>query len=285
MKSKNQNVTKLFDGSTSSKWFADGFNGKLPAIIIWEYDQKYGAKAYSLTSGNDVPGRDPQSWKFYGSADGKSYTLLDKQANITFADRNDTREFPLKSTVNYKFYKLEITKIASGMPPQLSEIELVSTADVIPELSDDVEIVSLTIPEAPKALNITSNCDNTKNQNQKVDKLFDGNMRTKWYAEGFSGTFPCFIAWEYAKPLAVKSYTLTSGNDVPARDPKAWNLYGSNDGQSYTLIDKQENVTFDRSETKEFDLAKAANYKYFKFEIMAVMGGSTPPQLSEIELK
>lgn len=290
---QNQNISKLFDGNLNSKWYADkGFPGKFPCIIIWEYNTSYSAKAYSLTSANDVPNRDPKSWKLYGSVNGKDYTLIDKQSNITFEERHDTRNFPLKDIANYKFYKLEISKVASSniMPPQLSEIELESTiAEATAPESDNIEIVSLATPVAPKALNITSNCDNPTNKNQNVSKLFDGNATSKWFSDkGFAKSFPCYIAWEYAKPLEVKSYSLISGNDMPARDPKSWNLYGSTNGKDYVLIDKQENVVFEeRTETKDFNLQKPANYKYFKFEITGVAAGNTntPPQLSEIELK
>lgn len=290
---QNQNISKLFDGNLNSKWYADkGFMGKFPCIIIWEYNANYSAKSYSLTSANDVPNRDPKSWKLYGSTNGKDYTLLDKQSNITFEERNDTRNFPLKETANYKYYKLEITKVGSGsvMPPQLSEIELESTvAGTSAPESDNIEIVNLEMVETPQAMNIKSDCDNPNNKNQKVTNLFDGNAGSKWFSDkGFAKSFPCFISWEYAKPLEVKSYSLTSGNDMPARDPKAWNLYGSKNGKDYVLIDKQENVVFeDRIETKDFNLQKPVNYKYFKFEILGVAAGNTntPPQLSEIELK
>lgn len=118
---------------------------------------------------------------------------------------------------------------------------------------------------------IQTDCDNPTNGSRTVTKLFDGNTGSKWFADkGFVNTFP-YIAWEYANPWKVKLYSLTSGNDMPIRDPKSWNLYGSNDVKNYVLIDKQENVVFEgRIETKDFKLLKPANYKYFKLEIIGV---------------
>ena len=116
-----------------------------------------------------------------------------------------------------------------------------------------------------------------------------GNPPLSGFADkGFLNAFPCYIAWEYAKPLKVVSYSLTSGNDVPNRDPKSWVLYGSANGKDYVVIDKQDNVEFEsRTETKDFNLIKGVSYKFFKLEIHAVKAGntSTPPQLGEIELK
>lgn len=87
--------------------------------------------SYSLTSANDMPGRDPKSWKLYGSADGKSYDLLDNQSGVFWADGNDgksgrnkTLSFPLK-TDKYTFFKLEITELIDNrQKPQLAELSI-----------------------------------------------------------------------------------------------------------------------------------------------------------------
>lgn len=72
----------------------------------------------------------------------------------------------------------------------------------------------------PKIVCIQTNCDNPNNRNQNVTKLFDMDEQSKWYADkGFSGKFPCIILWEYDGALAVKSYSLTSGNDVRGVTP------------------------------------------------------------------
>lgn len=83
-KNQSQSIGSLFDQSTTSKWFADNDRfpsfGSLPCVIKWAYTHAPKAVSYSLTSANDMPGRDPKSWKLYGSADGKSYDLLDQQS-------------------------------------------------------------------------------------------------------------------------------------------------------------------------------------------------------------
>ena len=118
--------------------------------------------------------------------------------------------------------------------------------------------------------------------------LFDGNTGSKWFA-GNTGRpdpgWPVTVTWDYSRALAADGYSLTSANDVPDRDPKDWKLYGSADGEDYTLIDEQSGVTFaDRGETKHFSLSGAASYTYYKLEISATAGGTTPPQLAEITL-
>ena len=138
----------------------------------------------------------------------------------------------------------------------------------------------------PEIINITGNCDNPRSSGEKFPSLFDGSVNTKWFSDsGFSG-FPCFISWEYQSPFSVSAYTLTSGNDMQSRDPKSWKLYGSNDGNNFTLIDTRENITFpDRRQSLKFNLSKTETYKHFKFEITATYTANTPPQLSEISLE
>jgi hypothetical protein len=145
-----------------------------------------------------------------------------------------------------------------------------------------IAYTSVTIPEIVR---IEGDCDNP-GSGEKFPQLFDGSPNTKWYADtGFKG-FPCYIAWEYDSPFPVSAYTLISGNDMPARDPKAWKLYGSGNGTDYTLIDSRTNITFpERNQSLSFDLPQAATYRYFKFEITATFTDNTPPQLSEISLE
>ena len=53
---------------------------------------------YALTSANDAPERDPQDWTLQGSADGQTWTTLDTQADQTFAERFQTKEYRFANT-------------------------------------------------------------------------------------------------------------------------------------------------------------------------------------------
>ena len=169
----------------------------------------------------------------------------------------------LKSDIN----NLMGTKTDFGSYQSLSNINIAYGTDVMPEI-----------------INITGDCDNPNSAGEKLPMLFDGSVNTKWFSDtGFKG-FPCYVAWEYNNTFSTKSYTITSGNDVPGRDPKSWKLYGSNDGTTYTEIDSQTNISFSgRNQSITYQLKKTENYKYFKFEILST-SGNNPPQLSEIAL-
>ena len=127
----NENIQNLFDGTNQSKWYADnGFKG-LPCFVAWEYDIPKTADSYSLVSGNDMPTRDPKSWKLYGSNTSMTagFTLLDTRTNQTFSNRHQARTFNLSGAVTYKYYKLEINEINGAAPPQLSQIILNNSSE------------------------------------------------------------------------------------------------------------------------------------------------------------
>lgn len=135
---------------------------------------------------------------------------------------------------------------------------------------------------------ISTNYDNDKNPRQTVVNLFDGNINSKWFAESFDKkSFPITIDWAYDSAPVVTAYKLTSSNDVPKRDPKAWTLYGSKNGKKYVKLDSQKGKVWsdeERKTTREFKLDKAAKgYRFFRLEITELVGNEKP-QLSEIEL-
>ncbi|MDR2474572.1 MAG: glycoside hydrolase N-terminal domain-containing protein [Bacteroidales bacterium] len=147
----------------------------------------------------------------------------------------------------------------------------------------NIAYLSVIIPEI---VNISGDCDNPNTPGQRFPALFDNSLNTKWYADtGFKG-FPCYIAWEYDAAFPVSAYTLTSGGDMPARDPKAWKLYGSADGHDYTVIDSRTNELFsERTQSRKFQLPQTVTFKYFKFEVTDTQTPNTSPQLSEIQLE
>jgi len=114
-----------FDGNAGSKWF----NNNVATTGWVQYD--FGAnnaqlvKRYTVSSANDVPGRDPKDWQFLGSQDGTTWTTLDSQSGQTFANRYQQNTYPIGNTTAYRYYRLNITA-NSGDPSglQLSELGL-----------------------------------------------------------------------------------------------------------------------------------------------------------------
>ncbi|MBQ9885950.1 MAG: glycoside hydrolase N-terminal domain-containing protein [Lachnospiraceae bacterium] len=151
--------TNLFDGSTGTKWYSGnssvGNNITFPIIVSWNYSGQKKFNRYAISSANDMEGRDPYNWKLYGSNDGNNYTVVDTRNGETFSARYQTKTYQLSSTCNYKYYKLEITATREGMPPQLSEIELINTNKTNADYTDYVR--SLDLNTAVETVSYTQN--------------------------------------------------------------------------------------------------------------------------------
>ena len=69
---------------------------------------------------------------------------------------------------------------------------------------------------------------------EDVGTSVDGTSVPKWCVD----TRRASVVWQVdlLHPQAVSSYAVTSANDVPAREPLGWTLYGSDDGASWTSL-------------------------------------------------
>lgn len=115
---------------------------------------------------------------------------------------------------------------------------------------------------------------------EEKEKAFDGNTSTKWLIFANSG----WIAYHFGNNAAytTTSYSITSANDFPARDPKSWSLQGSNNGLNWTTLDTRTNQTFgSRYLTKTFTFMNTTAYKYYRLNVTANNGG-TELQFAEI---
>lgn len=114
---------------------------------------------------------------------------------------------------------------------------------------------------------------------EEIDKLIDNNSATKFL------TFNAAAWVQYHAPSAyvVDSYTLTSANDAPGRDPLNWTLQGSNNGSVWTTIDSRTGEDFPaRFETRSFSFSNNDPYVYYRLNLQNNSGSLL--QLAEIEL-
>ena len=119
-------------------------------------------------------------------------------------------------------------------------------------------------------------------------KLFDGYTESKMGLPKDEGK-DVTITFQTKYPLNVAYYTYLTANDSPDRDPKAWKLYGSNDGANYTEIDSVSG--FSAVSTRfafcgqYFQVDAPAEYTYFKLVISECKGsGYQYCQFDELRL-
>ncbi|GAA4313044.1 BT_3987 domain-containing protein [Compostibacter hankyongensis] len=123
--------------------------------------------------------------------------------------------------------------------------------------------------------------ENTTNANESSPKLVDNDINTKFLLFDFTSAW---MQLQFATPQTTGVYTMTSGNDSPGRDPKDWQLLGSNDGLHWTVIDDQKGQTFsDRKQTKRYIIDNTVAFSYYRLNIQKNNGDGLF-QLSEWRL-
>jgi glucose/arabinose dehydrogenase/type 1 glutamine amidotransferase len=134
------------------------------------------------------------------------------------------------------------------------------------------------LPNPEKVVESAASGENPPNETK--DKLFDGSNDTKWLTRTPTG----WVQLKLEKPLALAHYALTSANDFPGRDPKDWTLQGSQNGTSWTDLDKRSGESFpQRFQTKEYKFENNTAYQYYRLNITA-NSGEPLLQLAELRL-
>ncbi len=171
-----------------------------------------------------------------------------------------------------------------------------SLQSLIEQIENEGIIMSDAIPEDfvfPSGINhnarvivkelpyVTAHGDNTTDKFQSPEKMFDGLTTTKWYStkgkgNEFKQEFPLWVQIELENVVTVGSYGFVTGDDRPERDPSAWVLYGSNDGEEWEIIDQQSDIilTEERCTEQTFALEQSASFSYFRLEIIERQGGT-----------
>jgi alpha-L-fucosidase 2 len=111
---------------------------------------------------------------------------------------------------------------------------------------------------------VTSPSGHERGDGKTIANSVDGDSNTKWCVDKAGKA----VVWqiELIKAKTVASYSLTSADDVPSRDPQVWVLEGSADGKAWTEGDRRSpGKPFERRhETKTFDIAKPAAFRFYR---------------------
>lgn len=112
-------------------------------------------------------------------------------------------------------------------------------------------------------------------------KLVDGDLDSKYLTDYVQ---PFWVNLEFEEGKVVSFYQLTSGNDASDRDPRDWQIQGSNDGENWEVLDERVDQTFSgRNLTREFYFENNTAYTHYRFNVVNNNGGGLF-QMSELAL-
>lgn len=115
---------KLIDNEISTKYLYFGFN---PAgWFQLQFANAVAVGAYTFTSANDAPTRDPKNWILKGSDDGTNWTDIDARNDEVFAARAQTNRYEVAGIPQaYKYYRVFTTANGGNTIFQLAEWRLI----------------------------------------------------------------------------------------------------------------------------------------------------------------
>ncbi|MCU6339582.1 discoidin domain-containing protein, partial [Enterobacter quasiroggenkampii] len=87
------------------------------------------------------------------------------------------------------------------------------------------------------AINGTVTASGENGSHEGKEKAFDQYIFSKW----LTYNTPAWLQYEFTSAKIVNSYSITTAEDEPGRDPKSWVLKGSNDGIVWDDLDTQLN--------------------------------------------
>ena len=118
--------------------------------------------------------------------------------------------------------------------------------------------------------------------NETASRAFDGNSSSKWLTMANT----CWLQYRFTNGAtwAVTRYQLVSGQDGPERDPKNWQLLGSNDGAHWTTLDTRTGQAFSgRVATNTYTFPNSIAFEYYRLNITGNRGNGIT-QVAELVL-
>jgi len=158
----------------------------------------------------------------------------------------------------------------------------------ISNYSTSLKVSSDLVDITNQAGTITAQGENPPNET--MEKAFDNSIDTKWldFAKANPTTRASWIQYQSTSGTYVSTqYTITSANDGPERDPKNWDLLGSNDGSTWTTLDTRTNEIFSsRYQKNSYSFTNTKAFTFYKLQINSVNDPVTATcvQLDEIEI-
>lgn len=291
------------DGDAGTKWLSQFRpSAQNPGWLEYDLGEAASVTSYSLTAANDSSDRDPRDFQVQGSVDGSTWTTIDSRSDVSLGGRGERSTFALDApSTAFTHVRLSITANHGADGLQLADWQIFRPAtppaatsfrtsfepgDAAPAPAPVGDAVNVTgdafAPGSvlPLVTAVTASGENP--QNELAARLADGNAATKWL------TFQtkAWAQYQLSSAASIRTYTLTSANDEPGRDPKDFRLLGSTDGQNWTTLDTRTGVAFSgRQTTNTYSLdAATAPYSFFRLDVTANNGSGNIIQLADWDL-
>ena len=268
-----EGADKLFDGNTATKCnMTSPVSRSDPST--WRVftmrlaDNAAPVVSYNFYTANDYVRRSPTDWLLEGSMDGIVWETLDErffapnaawsttigstaynESSLQYKPFNYGTPFRLQETMRQpsasgKFFRFTFKKTCGNTILQLSELQLLDADgnNVARGLTKASNGTAATALEAGSFADAGSYSYGKSTEGS--DKMFDDSPDTKMCAtsnnmSGNAANYRVFTIRLADDAAAVCGYNFVTANDSPDRSPCDWTVEGSDDGETWTVLDER----------------------------------------------
>jgi len=262
------NFSNLFDNRLDTKYTSQVAGVNSQNWIVYQSPSPVLVKGYSVASADNSPEKDPKSWLFQGSNDGTIWEDIDVQNNQLFDARFQNKKFDINTTKFYTNFRLAVSALnGSQTEMQISEWQIFGTSILMNDITADGGVLTAQFNGIEPDKTFTALTD--KNAQSIYQVANQSELSISYKANGI---------------YSLLFYSISSATNSPESDPKDWEVYGSNDGSSWMLIDSRTNQKFKyRNVTQYYNCETTTGYQYFKLHIIST-NGAVMTQISEFQL-
>jgi hypothetical protein len=296
------NIHGKYINNTNSYGYPWYYNFIVPTTItkyrLWNAFKSgiaFISPGYGTTRYSDYGNQTPQGWKLQGSLDGASWTDVDvktSQARLPYATSNDPKtsdysEYAISSPAAYKIYRFLVTSGGrngyncdkSGncyYDWQLGQLQLwgyesPSTSCGLHGYYGGLPTAKyITSSGALSSISTTSGSyfsfsyvfynSGFLGHDSRTSRTWDHYYRINSTPVGQYKTE--YIGFDF--PIVLSGYNIRCVGSPYMEMVTSWDIYGSNDLSSYTLLDSRTGQSTSSISTT-FSFSNSTGYKYFKF--------------------
>ncbi|MBO4716032.1 MAG: hypothetical protein J5672_08025, partial [Verrucomicrobia bacterium] len=233
--------TKISNGNLEDRYA--NFAIKNVGVAIWPAVGMTKLESFQLCTFTNLASCDPVGYKIYGTedyqlsadnslGDKENWILLSEGAlNMPLARTAWCDKVDVNATEFYRGYKLIFTDIRDASDPEATVVHVAEMQFFGTKQAKDLGDPILRPGDVAKPIDPAGGdwfapaCDYPANENPS--NALDGDVNTKYLNRDVNR--PGFIVTPKAGKTVVKSMKFWTANDADDRDPKSWELYGTNE--------------------------------------------------------
>lgn len=269
---------KAFDDNDTTQW-ASATNSHIGAWLCVKFPKEAVCTHVRLKARNDqyYP-QAASSFEIQGSADGTDFETLKTVTNTSWT-QGEEKFISFFNEKAFLYYRIHVTATQDSNSCAFSEVNFGNDLRALKrELYHERKLTPKMTANEQNGFAATASSIYTGVKVYNPFEAFNEEVSdgSSWTGKGNSGWIQIEL------PEADKATSLRISGGYSKEEPEAFALYGSNDGENYTILLEVSGLSWSHNETKVWSFKNDIAYKYYK--ISATNTRANYITISEIQL-